>query len=271
MAAIYWRDALETLGELVRTPNFGLFSDLDGTLAPIELTPEAVQISSRNLELLDAFAEELPLVALISGRRAASLQARVGLPGITYVGNHGLEHWVDGTVEVLPEAEAYLDALQSAMHELEQLHAAGVRVENKGATLSFHYRQAADPDAFAAENAEKIAEIVRTHGLVLFQGKRVFEVRPPIEVDKGTAFGELVKEAELDAAIFLGDDISDMNALRAAQQLRAKGSCNAWGVGVQSEDAPEALAEAADFLALGVDDVESLLEWMLLARRASST
>lgn len=271
MTAFHWEQGMDTLGKLIAQPRFGLFSDLDGTLAPIAPTPEQAQITPRNRELLAELAKELPLVALVSGRRAASLQQRVGLPGIVYIGNHGLERWVDGEVEVMPEARPYLASIQKVKVALDKLVIPGAMVEDKEATLSFHYRQTVNPQAFVDATESKIAEIVDREDLVLFTGKMVFEVRPPLEMDKGIAFRNLVMEHKLDAALFLGDDISDLNALRKAQQLRAEDRCEAWGVGVQSEDAPDALAGTADFLASGVDDVESLLDWLLKARRASST
>lgn len=271
MASRTWQDSKEFLASLVSKLRFGLFSDLDGTLSPIAPTPEAAQITTRNRELLTELQKELPLVALISGRRADSLQARVGLPGLVYIGNHGLEQWIDGEVKVTPEAQSFLPALQATKIELQKIEEPGVYVEDKGPTLSLHYRQAADPIAFTKNKAAMISDAIRKHGLRLFPGKMVFEVRPPIDMDKGNAFELLVREHSLESALFLGDDVSDLNALKAARKMRANGACDAWGVAVQSEEAPEDLAATADFLVAGVKDVEALLAWVLKARRASST
>jgi len=268
---IHWKQATDILNRLVRLPGFGLFSDLDGTLAPIAPTPHAAHISPRTRELLAALGAELPVLALISGRRAASLADKVGLPGLSYIGNHGLERWEHGQTVVLPEAEPYLPQLQAVKKELEPLQQDGAFVEDKQVTLSVHYRQAPRPAEFARQHAAQIEELVAGHGLVLFRGKMVFEVRPPIEMDKGVAFSRLVQERRLQAALFLGDDISDLNALRTARRLRVEKVCEARGVGVQSEDAPADLAATADFLADGVADVEELLAWLLAARKASST
>ena len=267
----HWKQATATLSNLVRSSRFGLFSDLDGTLAPIAPTPDAAHVSPRARELLAHLGAELPLLALISGRRAASLAGKVGLPGLVYIGNHGLERWENEQTVVLPEVQPYLPQIQAVKKELQALEQDGAFVEDKQVTLSFHYRQTPHPDEFADQYKARIAAWVAAHGLVLFMGKMVFEVRPPIEMDKGTTFRNLVLEHKLQAALFLGDDVSDLNALRVARQLRAEGVCEAWGVGVQSDDAPEDLAEAADFLAEGVADVEELLAWLLTARRASST
>jgi trehalose 6-phosphate phosphatase len=267
----HWKQASAALSNLVRSSRFGLFSDLDGTLAPIAPTPDSAHISSRARELLAQLGAELPLLALISGRRAASLASKVGLPGLIYIGNHGLERWENEQTVVLPEVQPYLPQIQAVKKELQALEQDGAFVEDKHVTLSFHYRQTPHPDKFADQYKARIAAWVAAHGLVLFMGKMVFEVRPPIEMDKGRAFRNLVLEHTLQAALFLGDDISDLNALRMARQLREEQACDAWGVGVQSDDAPEDLAAAADFLAEGVADVEELLAWLLTARRASST
>ncbi|MEX2143521.1 MAG: trehalose-phosphatase [Anaerolineales bacterium] len=267
----HWKQATGTLAMLAGASRFGLFSDLDGTLAPISPTPKEAQLSPRGRHLLSALRDELPLLALISGRRAASLAKKAAVPGLIYIGNHGLEQWENEQTAVLPEALPYLPNLQAAKAELQALERDGAFVEDKHATLSFHYRQVPQPEEFAARSEAQIAEVVAKHGLILFTGKRVFEVRPPIDMDKGIAFRNLVETHRLETALFIGDDVSDLNALHMARQMRKDQVCDAWGIGVQSEDAPDTLADVADFLADGVADVEALLAWLLTARKASST
>ena len=92
-----WREASEEiLRVLAGKKRIGLISDVDGTLSPIVEMPDNAQVTPRNLELLSKFRGELALVALISGRAAQDLSQRLGLTGITYIGNHGLERWRDG-------------------------------------------------------------------------------------------------------------------------------------------------------------------------------
>lgn len=270
MSAVPWQEAKEQIAKLVARRRFGLFSDLDGTLAPIAPTPEAAAITPRNRQLLVQLAGMLPAVGLISGRRAASLQAKVSLPGLFYVGNHGLEQWIDGAVVPHPQAASYRRALQAALARIAARLPQGAVAEDKGVTLSIHYRQTADPAEFVLTRGVEIRNIAEENGLVLFPGKMVLEVRPPVEVDKGTAFVELVAELKLEAAVFLGDDVSDLHAFEAARALRNSG-VEAYGVGVRSEDAPAELDEAADYLAAGVSDVEDFLAFVLIARKASST
>ena len=271
MTSSNWKSSKEFFAELTGKPRFGLFSDLDGTLSPIAPTPEAAQIAPRNRELLAGLRDEIALVAIISGRRADNLQQSVGLPGVVYIGNHGLERWEDGEIKIAAEAKPYLSAIHAAEKELKTIDGADIRVEEKGPTLSFHYRQVENRIAFARNIAPRLTEIAEKHDLELFTGKMVFEFRPPVGVDKGIAFEQLVSEYKLEAALFLGDDVSDLSAIRMARKLREQQTCDAWGIGVQSREAPEVLAETADFLADGVEDVEDLLSWLLKASKASST
>lgn len=270
MSAIPWQQAKDTLRALATQERFGLFSDLDGTLAPIAPTPEAAAITPGNRLALQQLAERLSVVGLISGRRAASLQAKVGLPGLIYVGNHGLEQWLDGEVVGLPEAATHRPALQAAHAAITAILPPGALAEDKGLTLSIHYRHTHNPREFMLTRAVQIQQIAQQHGLVLFTGKMVLELRPPVQVDKGSAFRDLVLEHNLSAALFLGDDISDLAALEVAHTLRQQG-LQVYGVGVLSEEAPAELASQADFLADGVGDVEALLAYLLMARSASST
>lgn len=270
--AIPWREAQDSLRHLVTQPRFGLFSDFDGTLAPLAATAQQVQLAPSLRQTLAELQSVLPLVALISGRRAASLYAKVELPGLIYVGNHGLETLDEaGQVQANPAVTPYRPALLAALAELRRLEEPGAHTEDKGLTLTLHYRQAADPAAFQRRHSPAVQRIAHSHGLELFTGKMVYELRPPLDVHKGVALQDLVRQHQLSAALFLGDDVTDMDALLAVKDLRQSGRCAAWGVAVQSADAPAGLEAAADWLASGVDDVEALLTWLLAARKASST
>lgn len=271
MTAVHWKLGLDVLSRLVAQPRFGLFSDLDGTLAPIAPSPDAANISSRARQLLADLRDALPLVALISGRRADSLRTKVGVSDLVYVGNHGLEEWVDGKTSVLSEVQPYLSAMREAKAELASIEEKGAYVEDKEATLSFHFRQAEDPRQFADANAKYVEETAKRLGLSFFMGKMVFEIRPPILMDKGMSLKTMAADHHLSAALFLGDDVTDLTGLAMVRSLRAENACDAWGIGVQSSDAPAALAYTADFLADDVADVEELLAWLLNARKASST
>jgi trehalose 6-phosphate phosphatase len=182
-----------------------------------------------------------------------------------------MEGWQGGKVIVSPAATAYRDRLSTAAPEIGQLLVKGMRFEDKGATLSVHYRQTEDPEQVASKLTPAMQGIAEKHGLHLTQGRMVFEFRPPVEIDKGTAFEELVKTYQLDAAFYLGDDTTDVAVFLATRRLRENVSCLAYGLGVESQGTPQVVLTEADFLVQEVAGVESFLAWLLKARMASST
>lgn len=247
----------------------GLITDVDGTISPIAPTPEAAQVTPRSRDLLRRLAGQLTLVAAVSGRAADDLSARVGIPELVYVGNHGLERLHAGQVEALPEALAARPALERVIAALQPRLLPGMILEDKRVTLSIHYRQSADPAAAEADFAPLVEQVCRANGLRLFQGKMVFEVRPAVEVDKGTAFARLIADHALAAAVYLGDDVTDADALITAQALRRAGTCHALGIGVESAETPAVLQDNADVLVAGVSGVEAFLDWFSIALSAS--
>jgi trehalose 6-phosphate phosphatase len=267
-----WLDAAKTMLKPVRMANrIGLITDLDGTLSHIVPVPDAAQITPRNRELLASLHSKLALVAVVSGRSVIDLVTRVDLPGLVYVGNHGLERWVNGQTEIAPEISAYRSSLEAAYDVLQSSLVSGMEIEDKGATLSVHYRRTPDPQAVATSFEPKARSVADQFGLNLFHGRMVFELRPPVEVNKGTAFKDLVNQHALDAAVFLGDDTTDVDALRMAQLLREQQTCYCVGLGVLSDGTPDSVRDNADLLVSGVSDVETFLAWLLKACSALDT
>ena len=267
-----WQAAREShLRFLTTRSRIGLLTDVDGTISPIVPHPDDAQITPRSRELLAALSGCLTLVGVISGRSAADISRRVALPGLVYVGNHGLERWIGGVTQPDPSAVIYEPQVQAARKQIEPHLRPGMWIEDKATTLSVHYRQAEDPDAVAREFTSQIKQIAADRGLSFFEGRRIFEIRPPIDVNKGTVFRRLVIEYRLEAAIYIGDDVTDTDAFRAARALRESGQCYALGVGVESDVTPELVTETSDLSASGVSGVELLLAWLLSACKASST
>jgi trehalose 6-phosphate phosphatase len=182
-----------------------------------------------------------------------------------------MERWQAGNVIISPAVAAHREKLLAATPAIRQLLVEGMRFEDKGATLSVHYRQTRDPEKVARELAPSLQEIAQTHGLHLTQGRMVFELRPPVGIDKGTALEELVEAYKLEAAVCLGDDITDVAMFRLARRLRASGRCLAYGLGVESRGTPGAVLTEADYLLQEVTGVEAFLDWLSKARMASST
>ncbi len=261
---IHWKEAQETyLKKLVTADRIGLVTDMDGTISQITEKPEDAIVTPRNYELLEALLDKLSLVSIVSGRSVKSVTSRMALPGVIYIGNHGLERCVNGEVKHNFDIDAYLPRLEASVAKLEKIALEGTQVEDKGVTVTFHYRQTEDPEAARDRFYPQIKAIAAEMELEFFEGRMIFELRPPVKADKGVAFEKLVDEFELDSVIYIGDDTTDIAALKMAQKLRQENRCYALGVGVMSNDYPSEMPEVADLLTSGVPDVENLFAWIL--------
>lgn len=267
-----WQNYQQTsLAQLISYQRLGVITDVDGTISPIVERPDDAYVTPRNIELLTALSQQLPLVAAVSGRSAADIHGRVAIEGLEYIGNHGLERWQDGQVAVMPAVASYRPNLEAAKTAVQQHQVAGLWVEDKQATLTVHYRQTADPETFASEFRPLLQEIATQQGIRLFEGRMIFELRPPVDAHKGTALQTLINEYQLEAAVFLGDDVTDVDAMRVGQTLRQSGQCYVLNLGVSGTDTPASVLETADMLTAGVAGTESFLSWLLKARNASAT
>lgn len=205
-----------------------LLSDYDGTLTPIVERPELAELPPHMRQLLQKLARRSNvMVGIISGRALSDLQERVAIEGITYAGNHGLEIEGPGFSFVNPVA-AELKPLLRLLHQvlsrtLEAIK--GAFVENKGLTLSVHYRQVEEDQAGVLQSAvERVVAPSRAVGkLRTTMGKKVYEVRPAVDWDKGKAIELLLvrhvrggKRKPL--VIFLGDDLTDEAGFKAVEK-----------------------------------------------------
>lgn len=201
-----------------------LCTDFDGTLVPIGDDPACCMLDDDTRHMLAALHRPPRLhVAVVSGRRLTDLRRRVGVDGLVYAGNHGLEIEGAGLVFREPAAFALRGALSSLAAELDAAIAgvAGAWLEHKGLTCTIHYRRV-QPEAVAMLRAAvaRTTERAVTAGLVrLHGGKCVVEVRPNVAWDKGRAFAWLGDGLGCGPAdrLFLGDDETDEDAFRAGR------------------------------------------------------
>jgi trehalose 6-phosphate phosphatase len=134
-----------------------------------------------------------------------------------------------------------------------------VRAEDKDVIRAFHWRGAPDEDA-AEEAVRAVAERAEEAGLVTHWGRKVLEIRPPVELNKGRGVRRLLDEASLDAALYVGDDRTDLDAFEGLRSAVADGRLRtALCVGVRSDETPEALEASADLLVDGPRGVRTLL------------
>ena len=243
--------------------------DIDGTLAPIVRHADDASVPEPTRTQLIAVAKRYAVVGCISGRRSSTARQMVALGTIAYLGNHGSELLAPGStqVQIDPEIAAYESTVRAFAdaaytHEVQRLR---VRTEDKQAIKAFHWRGAPDEDA--AEHAVRaIAERAQAEGLAIHWGRKVLEIRPPVEINKGRGVRRLLEGRDLAAGMYIGDDMTDLDAFAGLRALVEEGQLGAAVcVGVRSDETPLQIQEQSDLLVDGPLGVRGLL--MALASR----
>lgn len=208
-----------------------LLLDYDGTLTPIVESPKQALIPKDTKELLQKLSKSsCCALSIISGRRLTDIKNTVGLENIIYAGNHGLE--IEGPKikfesQVSPQLKL---AIHNIAEELSKqlLNIKGVLIEDKGLTLSVHYRlvDKKDTDLFEKIFLKVANPYIVSGKIKINPGKKVYEIRPPVQWDKGKIVLWLLARQQfaLDAnkvlPVYLGDDVTDEDAFKA---LKRKG------------------------------------------------
>jgi len=200
------------------------FLDYDGTLTPIVSHPEKAILPEETRALLLALKKNPKfLLAIVSGRSLKDIRKLVGLKGVYYVGNHGLEVFAPKRgikklvpEEVVPELGRIRDRLNSQLKDVD-----GVLIEDKEWILAIHYRNVDPrqvPPIFIALKQEIKDSMVP---LCLGHGKMVFEIRPQSMVDKGTAVLGLLDQVNQDGLfpVYVGDDQTDEDVFQALKKI----------------------------------------------------
>ncbi len=256
----YW---MEIRARIQNVENLFLLLDYDGTLTPIVSRPELALCPPKVKKYLEKL-RDLPGVdlAVISGRSLEDVQGKIGVSGITYVGNHGLE--IQNPVgrhkrSLVParkrELKSITQNLQNALKEIP-----GILFEEKGPTLSVHYRNV--PRKFFTR-VSRVVETELQRGEDRWKmafGKMVLEIRPNIDFHKGKAVRELLKTSSLDLLpIYLGDDQSDEDAFRVLS-----------GRGISVYVGRGTFPSEADFFLQDPEEVQEFLFRCYEARRIGS-
>ncbi len=206
-----------------------LLCDYDGTLTPIVDRPELADLSEKTRQLLQTLTRQKNFtVGIISGRALADLRQKVNVSNIIYSGNHGLEIEGPGIGLVNPLAAEMMPVFRLINQVLKKALAPirGVLVEDKGLTISVHYRLVEESKSEEVKNIfERVIDTARSLGKVrITSGKKVYEIRPGVDWDKGAAiefligrFGKTKVKKEL-LPIFLGDDETDDDGFRVIEK-----------------------------------------------------
>lgn len=209
-----------------------LFLDYDGTLTPLVDKPQDADLSLEARELLRRLKDTARCkIAIASGRKLEDIKNRIGIEGIIYVGNHGLEIEGPQIKFKSPVSSLYTGRLQKIKVDLGAKISSvrGAFIEDKGLSLSLHYRQVAQKDMQSLKKIfdTSVSAYSARDEIRIRRGKMVFEIRPPVNWDKGKAALWLLarqrfmlKDKIGVIPFYLGDDVTDEDAFKA---LKDKG------------------------------------------------
>ena len=230
-----------------RAGRAGVLLDFDGSLSPIVARPELAEPIAGAREVLADLVRTYAVVAVITGRRAEEVAELLSVPGVRYEGLYGLESSSFELVFALvPQVEQAAAAVPEAW------------VEDKGPSVAVHYRQAPDPDRARVSLLAALEPVAVEAGMMVVEGKMVLEIVPRDRPLKGGAVDRIVGEAGLEAVLYAGDDVADLEAFAALDRLRDRGVV-AVKVAVRTAETPAALAAAADRVVEGPDGLVALL------------
>lgn len=243
---------------LVEGRPLAVLSDIDGTLSPIVANPEDARATERAVRALAALVERGARVALITGRPLEVAQRMAPVAGAWFAANHGLTTYTDGKAETPADVKPYVELARQAIAEIGEIGLPGVMVEDKGAILALHYRNASSEEDARRAIEAAIARSPAAREFTLHRARKVIELRPPLAINKGTAARDFIALMTPSAVICMGDDATDIDMFRA---VKASGVPCAVVAVANNEEA--GVLKEADYFVRGVEGVERLLEQIL--------
>ncbi|WP_020574390.1 trehalose-phosphatase [Actinopolymorpha alba] len=254
------------LRALVEHPGEAMLAfDFDGVLSPIVDDPERAFAHPAVVPALSRLAPHFRALAIVTGR-PAEVVVRLGgfagvpeLAGLLVVGHYGEERWDARTGEITaPSVDPGVEEVRRGLPELLSRLGAppGTAIEDKGRAVAVHFRRAADPAAAGALLTEPLTELASAHGLSVQPGRMVLELKPA-GMHKGTALRSLVAEVGVRAVSYTGDDLGDLPAYDAVEELRSEGLDGLLVCSGSTE--VTALAERADIVVDGPAGVVAFL------------
>ena len=262
----YLFDYLEDFYEFKNDSTSTILTDIDGTISEIAATPEeAVVTPSMKMEL-SKLREKFQMVGVISGRSVQNAKTMVGVDGIFYVGNHGMEYLKDGEIFIDPEALKYLADIKKNAEKLKNSELSkikGLMFEDKGICISIHYRKCELQGTIHKRIMDVINDSIDTSELKLTEGRKLVELKPPISRDKGFIVEKIIEKYDLKRVIYLGDDVTDFDAFTKLKELEKKGKIRTASILVLSSEIPDYVKNSSLYYGKSVDEVQRFFKWLL--------
>ncbi len=255
--------AIEQVTAVLSRHPAGLFTDIDGTISQVARVPSEAFVDESPRASLRAIGSAITIVGAITGRGAADAATMLGLDGTVVIGNHGYERLQGGERLIHPTALGSRASISTCTNLLLEIveatpQFANVVVENKDLSASVHYRLVEDQGRTVELLRQLVAAIAELHELNVTEGKFVFEIRPRALVNKGTAIHDISIELGLAGVVYLGDDVTDVDAFQALESLRSP-DVTTLSVGIVSAETHAIVRDSANLLIAGVEGCIELL------------
>lgn len=242
----------------------GIITDIDGTISKIAPTPDKAVIEPLIKYLLLKIVDKFRLVAVVSGRSVYDARDMLNIEGILYVGNHGLEYLKDGKLYIEPEVKKILPKIKNIVNKIENnkiCNIPGIIFEDKGLCFSIHYRGCED-----GENTKRIIleylKNFESESLKITEGRKLVELRPLITFNKGSILEKIVRDNNLKKVIYLGDDITDVDAFDKIKEMLSSNEIDGIAIAVKSDEVPSYVSDHADYWLDNVDEVGRFFQWL---------
>ncbi|HET8523243.1 MAG TPA: trehalose-phosphatase [Thermomicrobiales bacterium] len=225
--------------------------DIDGTISEIAPAPDQAVVSDAARATLHQLRERVAVVAVITGRSAADGERLVGVDGLVYVGNHGLEQRTGGRQKIHPGAADTVQQIADALGDIEAAlsdegHDQGVIFENKILSASIHYRLAPEPEETGRRILALALATAESRDLRVTEGRLIVELRPNLAINKGTALADLVHAFQVAGLLFCGDDLTDVDGFQELKRMRERHQLDGLAIAVVAPEANPRIAQEAD-------------------------
>jgi trehalose 6-phosphate phosphatase len=243
-----------------------ILTDIDGTISEIANIPDEALVTPSMQKVLSRLNNKFKMVGVISGRSAKKAKAMVGVDGVVYIGNHGMEYIIGNEIFIDDEALKYLGNIKRSLEKLENGELSkinGLIFEDKGICIAIHYRECELHENTRKKILNAINDSVDASKLKLTEGRKVVEIKPPISRDKGFIVEKILEKYDTDRVIYLGDDVTDYDAFIKLKELEKKGKIRMASIIVLSKEIPDYVKNSSLFYVRSVDEVQRFFKWLL--------
>ena len=224
----YLFDHLNEFEDFRKDEKTAVITDIDGTISKIVLDPYEAIITQIMRATLKKLVNKFQLVGIVTGRNVKNAKEMLEVNGLLYIGSHGLEYLMDDEIHIEPEVKEYLPLIQkiaqNIQNEEDLYNIKNILFQEKGLCFTVHYRKCEDPEETHRKILEVINEMEGIEKFKITEGRKVVEIRPKSGHDKGTILEKLIFENEIEKIIYLGDDVTDVDAFNKLKELKENGN-----------------------------------------------